>query len=78
VSGSLGRRYARALLGLARETGALAATGEELARATAVFAEPELQRVVLSPTFNRSCSACSCFSAMMRADRVVSMRLKSV
>ena len=49
MSGSLGRRYARALLGLARETGALAATGEELARATAVFAEPELQRVVLSP-----------------------------
>jgi F-type H+-transporting ATPase subunit delta len=49
VTGSLGRRYARALLGLARETGALAAAGEELARAAAAFGTTELQSVVLSP-----------------------------
>ena len=30
------------------------------------------KRVVLSPTFSRSCSACNCFSAMIRAERVVS------
>jgi F-type H+-transporting ATPase subunit delta len=49
VTGSIGRRYARAVLGIARETGALIAAGEELARATAAFVEPELQSVVQSP-----------------------------
>jgi F-type H+-transporting ATPase subunit delta len=49
VTGSLGRRYARALLGLARETGALVAAGEELAQAAAAFGDPQLQRIVLSP-----------------------------
>jgi F-type H+-transporting ATPase subunit delta len=49
VTGSLGRRYARALLGLARETGALAATGDEIARVAAVFAEPAVRGVVLNP-----------------------------
>jgi len=49
VTGSLGRRYARALLGLARESGAVAAAGEELARTTATFADPALAAVVLNP-----------------------------
>jgi F-type H+-transporting ATPase subunit delta len=49
VTGSLGRRYARALLALARESGALAEAGEQLERATATFAEPELRAVVLNP-----------------------------
>jgi F-type H+-transporting ATPase subunit delta len=49
VTGSLGRRYARALLGLAREQGALAAVGDELGRAAETFASPELRRVVLNP-----------------------------
>lgn len=49
MTGSLGRRYARALLGLAREQGALAAAGEELARSAATFADPKLHGVVLNP-----------------------------
>jgi F-type H+-transporting ATPase subunit delta len=49
VTGSLARRYARALLGLARETGDVAAAGEELSRATATFADPALGAVVLNP-----------------------------
>jgi F-type H+-transporting ATPase subunit delta len=49
VTGSLARRYARALLGLARETGTVAAAGEELARTTATFADPALAAVVLNP-----------------------------
>jgi F-type H+-transporting ATPase subunit delta len=49
VTGSLARRYARALLGLARESGAVAAAGEELARATATIADPALAAVVLNP-----------------------------
>jgi F-type H+-transporting ATPase subunit delta len=49
VTGRLGRRYAQALLGLARERDALAAVGDELTRATATFAEPTLRAVVLNP-----------------------------
>jgi len=49
VTGSLGRRYARAVFGLARESNAVAAAGEELARATATFADPALAAVVLNP-----------------------------
>jgi F-type H+-transporting ATPase subunit delta len=49
VTGSLARRYARALLGLARESGAVVAASEELSRATAVFADPALGAVVLNP-----------------------------
>ena len=49
MTGSLGRRYARALLGLARETGALAATGDEIARAAALFGQPDVRAVVLNP-----------------------------
>jgi F-type H+-transporting ATPase subunit delta len=47
--GSLGKRYARALLALAREDGALEPTGEDIARAAATFDEPRLRAVVLSP-----------------------------
>jgi F-type H+-transporting ATPase subunit delta len=49
VTGSLGRRYARALLGLAREQGALAAAGDDLARSAETFASPRLRAVVLNP-----------------------------
>jgi len=47
--GSLGKRYARALLSLAREDGTLEATGEDVVRAAATFDEPRLRAVVLSP-----------------------------
>jgi F-type H+-transporting ATPase subunit delta len=49
VTGSLGRRYARAMLGLARETGGLASAGEELARAASTFTRDDLRGVVLNP-----------------------------
>src|SRR5262249_39199461 len=49
VTGSLPRRYARALLGLARDAGALEGAGEELASAAATLAEPALRQVVLNP-----------------------------
>jgi len=49
VTGGLARRYARALLELARESGSLAAPGEELAAVAAAFDEPRLRAVVLNP-----------------------------
>jgi F-type H+-transporting ATPase subunit delta len=49
VTGSLARRYARALLELAREAGTLDATGQELAAVAAAFDEPRLRAVVLNP-----------------------------
>lgn len=49
MTGSLGRRYARALLGLVRESGALAAIGEELGRAAMIIGEPRVRAVVLNP-----------------------------
>jgi len=49
MSGNLARRYARALLELAREAGTLDASGNELAAAAAAFAEPRLRAVVLNP-----------------------------
>jgi F-type H+-transporting ATPase subunit delta len=49
VTGSLARRYARALLELAREEGTLDATGQELAAVAAAFDEPRLRAVVLNP-----------------------------
>jgi F-type H+-transporting ATPase subunit delta len=51
---SLGKRYARALLGLATEGGSLEPTGEELARAAATFEEPRLRPLVLSPAIDRA------------------------
>jgi F-type H+-transporting ATPase subunit delta len=49
VTGNLARRYARALLDLAREAGTLDASGQEVADAAAVFSEPRLRAVVLNP-----------------------------
>jgi F-type H+-transporting ATPase subunit delta len=52
VTGRLAKRYARAVLALAREDGTSEATGEEIARAAATFDEPRLRRVVLSPVID--------------------------
>ena len=49
MTGNLARRYARALLDLAREAGTLDASGKEVADAAAVFSEPRLRAVVLNP-----------------------------
>jgi len=53
VSGSLGRRYARALLDLARAEDALAAYGDELGRTLAAFEDPRLRMLCLSPALPR-------------------------
>jgi F-type H+-transporting ATPase subunit delta len=50
--GRLAKRYARALLELAREDATLESTGQELARAAAVFDEPRLRPFVLSPAID--------------------------
>jgi len=52
VTGSLARRYARALLDLAREQQALERFGDDLSRAASEFAEDDLRRVVLSPAID--------------------------
>ena len=52
MNGRLGKRYARAVLALAREDGTLEATGEELNRAAATFDEPRLRPLVLSPVID--------------------------
>jgi F-type H+-transporting ATPase subunit delta len=49
MTGGLARRYARALLELARDAGALDATGQELGATAAAFDEPRLRAVVLNP-----------------------------
>jgi F-type H+-transporting ATPase subunit delta len=49
VNGSLGRRYAQAVIGLARERGALASVGEELSRAATTFSQDDLRGLVLNP-----------------------------
>ena len=49
MTGGLARRYARALLDLAREAGSLDATGQELLAVAAAFDEPRLRAVVLNP-----------------------------
>jgi F-type H+-transporting ATPase subunit delta len=49
VTGSLGRRYAKALLALARASSVLVPAGTELALAGATFTRPELLAVVLNP-----------------------------
>ena len=54
MTGSLARRYARALLELARESGDLVAAGEELGAAAAAFDEPRLRAVVLNPAIERT------------------------
>jgi F-type H+-transporting ATPase subunit delta len=52
MTGRLAKRYARALLELAREDGSLEGAGEELGRATAAFDEPRLRPLVLSPAID--------------------------
>lgn len=52
MTGGLAKRYARALLGLARETDALDATGKELSALAAAFGEPRLRAVVLNPAID--------------------------
>jgi F-type H+-transporting ATPase subunit delta len=52
MTGRLAKRYARALLELAREDGALQAVGDELGRAVAAFEEPRLRLLVLSPAID--------------------------
>ena len=54
MTGRLAKRYARALLELARQTGTLEATGTDLAAAVATFAEPRLRVVLLTPAIERS------------------------
>jgi len=49
VTGSLARRYARALLDLAREERALEAYGTDVSRAADAFSESRLRAVVLNP-----------------------------
>jgi F-type H+-transporting ATPase subunit delta len=49
VIASLGRRYARALLALARSEARLEETGEDLARIAAAFADEGLQRILENP-----------------------------
>jgi len=52
MSGRLAKRYARALLDLAREADALEPWGAELTRAAAAFSEPRLQPILLSPAID--------------------------
>jgi len=52
VTGSLARRYASALLDLAREQQALDRFAEDLTRAANEFAQEDLRRVVLSPAID--------------------------
>ncbi len=49
MTGSVARRYARALLALAREGNALDGVRDELATATSAFSDPRLRAVVLNP-----------------------------
>ena len=49
MTGGLGRRYAKAVIDLARGRGALASVGEELSRAAATFAQDDLKGLVLNP-----------------------------
>lgn len=50
MSGSLGRRYARALLPLAKQAGRLEEAGAELHVLARVFAEPRLAAIIVNPT----------------------------
>jgi F-type H+-transporting ATPase subunit delta len=49
VTGSLGRRYARALLPLARSEGRLEEAGAELHALAEVFSEPRVAAVIVNP-----------------------------
>lgn len=49
MTGSLGRRYARAILSLAREENRLDEVGAELHASALAFGDPQLEAVVLNP-----------------------------
>ena len=50
MNGSIGRRYARALLSLAKTEGRLEDAGAELRLLALVFAEPRLAAIIVNPT----------------------------
>jgi F-type H+-transporting ATPase subunit delta len=50
MTGSLGRRYARALLSLVKSEGRLEEAGEQLRTIATVFAEPHLAAIIVNPT----------------------------
>ncbi len=52
MTGRLGKRYARALLELARAEGNLQGSADDLARAVATFEEPRLRPLLLSPAID--------------------------
>lgn len=52
MSRRLGRRYARALIELAREDGTLEATADEIGRAVSAFEEPRLRLLVMNPAID--------------------------
>jgi F-type H+-transporting ATPase subunit delta len=52
MTGRLAKRYARALLELARERSGLQDVGDELGRAVATFEEPRLRLLVLNPAID--------------------------
>ena len=54
MTGSLGRRYARALLGLAREANAFDRTSEQLAQVTATLMSADVRSVVTNPALPAS------------------------
>ena len=68
MTGRLAKRYARALLELAREEGTLETSAEELARAAATFEEPRLRPLVLSPAIDAA--------ARLRTARAVMQALR--
>lgn len=49
MNGSVSRRYARALFALAKQAGALESTAEELIRAAAITAHPDVRQVLRNP-----------------------------
>jgi len=53
VTGSLPKRYARALFQIARETDTPEGVADELSRAVAAFEEPRLQLLLLSPSIEK-------------------------
>jgi F-type H+-transporting ATPase subunit delta len=53
MTGSLGKRYARALFELGREAGNAEGIGAELARVGTAFEEPRLRMLVLSPAIDK-------------------------
>ena len=52
MNGRLAKRYARAIVELARQANALEPWGNELGRAAAAFSEPRLQPILLSPVID--------------------------